>query len=87
MIITGRVREVITAHKDRLARFGFDLIDYLCQMHACELLVVNGEELSPEQELVQDVLAILHVFSARLYGLRSYRRKIREALESDAEGT
>jgi predicted site-specific integrase-resolvase len=55
-------------------------------MHDCELLVVNGEELSPEKELVQDFLAILHVFSARLYGLRSYRRKILEALR-DAEGT
>lgn len=87
MIITGRIRQVIVAHKDRLARFGFDLVDYLCQIHDCELLVVNGEELSPEQELVQDVLAILHVFSARLYGLRSYRQKIREALESDAKST
>jgi putative resolvase len=40
---------------------------------------VNGDTLSPEQELVQDLLSIVHVFSARLYGLRSYQKVIRDA--------
>jgi putative resolvase len=43
------------------------------------LLIVNGDSLSPEQELVQDLLSIVHVFSARLCGLRSYKQVIRDA--------
>ena len=87
MILSGRVKTLVVAHKDRLARFGFDLIEFLCQLNGCELVVLDGDELSPEQEMVQDVLAILHVFSARLYGLRSYRKKIKESLTKDAQGT
>lgn len=83
MIVTSRVRKIIVAHKDRLARFGFELIQFLCDMNDCELIVVNGDEFSPEQEMVQDVLTILHVFSARLYGLRSYKKKIQDALKND----
>ncbi len=46
------------AHQDRLARFGYQLLVHLCRTHQCELLVMNTEELSPEQELVQDLLTI-----------------------------
>jgi len=83
MIVTSRVRKIIVAHKDRLARFGFELIQFLCDMNDCELIVVNGDKFSPEQEMIQDVLTILHVFSARLYGLRSYKKKIQDALKND----
>ena len=64
MIVTGRVHKIIVAHQDRLARFGFELIQFLWDVNDCELIVVNGDELSPEQEMAQDVLTILHVFSA-----------------------
>lgn len=80
MIAAGKVETIIVAHKDRLARFGFELIEFLGQMNGCEIVIFDGEELSPEQEMVQDVLTILHVFSARLYGLRSYQTRIKEAL-------
>jgi predicted site-specific integrase-resolvase len=53
--------------------------------HGCELLVLNQEQLSPEQEMVQDLLTIVHCFSARLYGLRNYRKKRDEALKSDLQ--
>jgi putative resolvase len=46
--------------------------------------VLNQEQLSPEQEMVQDLLTIVHCFSARLYGLRNYRKKLDEALHLDA---
>lgn len=43
-----------------------------------KLIVVNNESLSPQEELVQDIISILHVFSCRIYGLRKYKKKIRE---------
>jgi predicted site-specific integrase-resolvase len=51
--------------------------------HGCELMVLNQERLSPEQEMVQDLMTIVHGFSSRLYGLPNYRRKLHEALEQD----
>jgi putative resolvase len=79
-IIEGSVGMLVIAHKDRLARFGFPLIEHLCEMHQCELVVMNNQSLSPEQELTQDLLTILHCFSSRLYGLRNYRKTLKEAL-------
>jgi predicted site-specific integrase-resolvase len=75
----GRVQRLIIAHKDRLVRFGFEWFAAFCQRHGTDLVIVNGDTLSPEQELVQDLLSIVHVFSARLYGLRSYKKVIRDA--------
>jgi predicted site-specific integrase-resolvase len=51
---------------------------------SCEVLVLNQERLSPEQEMVQDLMTIVHYFSSRLYGLRNYRKKLHEALKQDA---
>lgn len=77
------VAHLVIAHKDRLVRFGFSWFERFCAEHGCELLVLNNEQLSPEQEMVQDLLAIVHCFSARLYGLRNYRKKLNEALAED----
>src|SRR6266699_2629153 len=74
---------VVLAHQDRLARFGYKLLVHLCRTHHCDLLVMNTEELSPEQELVQDLITITHGFSSRLYGLRNYRKALQKALEDD----
>ena len=79
-IIAGDVGMLVIAHKDRLARFGFSLIEHLCEVHQCELIVMNNQSLSPEQELTQDLLSILHCFSSRLGGLRNYRKTLKEAL-------
>jgi predicted site-specific integrase-resolvase len=75
----GQVRRVVIAHQDRLVRFGFEWFAAFCQRHGTDLLIVNGDTLSPEQELVQDLLSIVQVFSARLYGLRSCQKVIRDA--------
>jgi putative resolvase len=75
----GQVRRLIIAHKDRLVRFGFEWFAAFCARHGTELLIVNSDTLSPEQELVQDLLSIVHVFSVRLYGLRSFRKVISDA--------
>jgi predicted site-specific integrase-resolvase len=73
----------VIAHKDRLARFGVELIEHLCAVHGTTLLILNTETLSPEQEMVQDLVAIVDCFSARLYRLRNYRKALKKAL-SDA---
>jgi putative resolvase len=75
------VKQLMIAHKDRLVRFGFDFFDYFCEKHGCKLTVVNQEQLSPQQEMVEDLMAIIHCFSSRLYGLRSYKKQIKEAVE------
>jgi predicted site-specific integrase-resolvase len=85
-IESGEITTLVIAHKDRLARFGFDLIAYLCELHGTKLVVVNNESLSPEREMVEDMMAIVHCFSSRLYGLHSYRKVLREALKHD-QGT
>jgi putative resolvase len=72
-------RKQFIAHKDRLVRFGFEWFAAFCQRHGTELVIVNGDTLSPEQELVQDLLSIVHIFSARLYGLSSYKKVLRDA--------
>jgi len=80
----GEVKQLIVAHKDRLVRFGFDCFQYMAEQNGCELLIVNQESLSPQEEMVNDLMAIVHVFSSRLYGLRSYKKTLREALKYDA---
>jgi putative resolvase len=79
MIELGQVRRLLIAHRDRLVRFGYDYFEAFCERHHTEIVVINGEHLSPEQELVRDLLAIVTVFSARLHGLRSYREAIKDA--------
>jgi predicted site-specific integrase-resolvase len=79
LVELGQVRRIIIAHRDRLVRFGYDYFEAFCERHHTELIVVNGESLSPEQELVQDLIAIVTVFSVRLHGLRSYKKVLKEA--------
>lgn len=84
-IVAGVIARVVIAHKDRLTRFGFELIEHLCHVHNCELLVLNTETLSPAAEMVQDLMTIVHCFSSRLDGLRreAYRKALQKALKDD----
>jgi predicted site-specific integrase-resolvase len=79
MVELGQVRRLVIAHRDRLVRFGYGYFEAFCERHNTEIVVIDGETLSPEQELVQDLVAILTVFSARLHGLRSYKKVIKDA--------
>lgn len=74
-------------HKDRLLRFGAEIIFTLCEAKNIEVILINqGEEVSFEEELAQDVLEIITVFSARLYGSRSHKnQKLVEAAKILAE--
>ena len=62
----GEVAKLLIAHKDRLCRFGFDYFVFLAKENGCEIVVVNQESLSPQQEMVEDLMAIIHTFSCRL---------------------
>lgn len=66
----GRVSTLVLAHTDRLARFGFDYLAHEAASAGCDLLVANQESLSPQREMVADLLAVVHTFSGRLHGLR-----------------
>jgi excisionase family DNA binding protein len=82
--IQGNIKEVVVTHKDRLCRFSFDFFERIIQEYSNgKILVLDKQETSPNQELVNDLISIITVFSARLYGLRSHsiKRKIKEASE------
>jgi predicted site-specific integrase-resolvase len=72
----GEIEEIVIAHKDRLVRFGFGWFENFCNHHGTQIVVMNSDTLSPEQEMTQDLLSIIHCFSSRLYGLRKYKKKI-----------
>jgi putative resolvase len=78
-----QVSHRVIAHKDRLVRFGFPWFERFCAAHGTQLLLLNQEQLSPEEEMVHDLLTIVHCFSARLYGLRHYGKQLNEALKQD----
>ena len=74
----GTVVTLVVAYRDRLARFGSEIIEFVIQQSGGKLVVLNEVTLSPEQELTQDLLTVLHVFSCRLHGLRKYKAQIQE---------
>lgn len=75
-ILNGEISRLVLTHKDRLLRFGAELIFALCETKEIEVVLINkGDEPSFEEELASDVLEIITVFSARLYGSRSRKNK------------
>ena len=75
-VMKQKIKTIIVTHKDRFVRFGYDWFEKFCMKFNTTIVVVNNEELSPQEELVQDIVSILHVFSCRLYGLRKYKKQI-----------
>ena len=76
--MTNEISTIIITHKDRFIRFGYDWFESFLDKFNVKIIVVNNESLSPQEELVQDIISILHIFSCRIYGLRKYKKKIRE---------
>ena len=87
-IMGGEIGRLVLTHKDRLLRFGAELIFSLCETKGVEVVIINqGDEPSFEEELAKDVLEIITVFSARLYGSRSHKnKKLMNDLKSAVEG-
>ena len=78
--LSGKIETIVIAHKDRLCRFAFELIEQLLNKRGCQIIVANAESLSPQAELCDDLMAIIHCFSCRLYGSRSYQRQKEKAV-------
>lgn len=74
-ICNYEVDKVVVLYKDRLVRFGFELIDYIASLHNCRIEVVEAIEKSEQQELVEDLVQIITVFSCRLQGRRANKAK------------
>lgn len=89
-IIDGSVGRLVIAHKDRLLRFGADLVFAICEAKNVEVVILNqGEDTTFEEDLAKDVLEIITVFSARLYGSRSHKNQklldgVKRAVEESA---
>jgi predicted site-specific integrase-resolvase len=79
--LSGDVQEVCVSHRDRLCRFGFELISWILQRQCVKLVVLSNESTSPQQEFTEDLLAIVHVFSCRFNGLRRYAKATQEEVE------
>lgn len=77
----GLVKTIIIAHKDRFIRFGYDWFEKFLKSNGVEIIVVNNETLSPQEEMIQDLISIIHVFSCRIYGLRKYKNQLKEDKE------
>ena len=77
-VLSNSVSEIVVAHRDRLCRFGFELVQWICDKSDTKLVVLEQTSLSPTEELTKDLLSIIHVFSCRLYGLRKYSSSIKK---------
>lgn len=89
-LMQGDKFTLIVAHRDRLCRFGVELFRFMLEQNGGELVVLDKSEVSPQRELTEDLLSILHVFSCRMHGLRRYENQIKEdkdLSDTAAEGT
>lgn len=77
----GEVSKLIIAHQDRLSRFGFDYFSHYASENGCEIIVANQQSLSPKQEMIEDLLAIVHDFSSRLDGLQKHKKILKDELK------
>ncbi len=87
MILHRQLKRLVLTTKDRLLRFGSELVFALCEIQGIEIVIIHqGEQPSFEEELASDVLEIITVFSARLYGSRSKKnRKLMESLQAEGD--
>ncbi len=75
MVTNSEVEKIVVLYKDRLIRFGYELIENLCNKYDCTIEIIDNTEKSEEQELVEDLIQIITVFSCRLQGKRANKAK------------
>ena len=88
MLVEGKVSRLVLTNKDRLLRFGSELVFSICELYGVEVVILNKTpDSSPEEELVKDVLEIITVFSAKLHSMRSRKNvtALQENLKKLAE--
>ena len=86
-IIRNKIDTVVIENKDRLVRFGYEILEYVCKCHGCKILVLNDilENKSYEQELTEDLISIIHYFTMKNYSHRRKLNKLRKELENNCE--
>lgn len=86
-IVNDEVEKVVVLYKDRLLRFGFELVEYIANLYGCEIEVIDSTEKTEQQELVEDLVQIITVFSCKLQGKRANkaRKMIEELTEDDKD--
>ena len=86
-IIRNKIDTVVIENKDRLVRFGYEILEYVCKCHGCKILVLNDilENKSYEQELTEDLISIIHYFTMKNYSHRRKLNKLRNELENNCE--
>ncbi len=80
LVEAGEISEIYVTYKDRFVRFGFDWFNNFCEKHGAKIIILNQPSTSPEQELAEDLLNIVTVFSARSHGLRTYKKQLEQNL-------
>ena len=85
----GEISELVVAHKDRLARFSFELVEFILKTHEVKLVVLDSEDgKSTDQELTDDILSIIHIYSCRKMGRRRYERnESKDLSDEESEGS
>ena len=85
MVSQNQVDTIYINFKDRLVRFGYELIEKVCQLHNTKIIIINkSEDKTDEQEMIEDIMNIIHVFSCRMNGKQSHiNKKIMEKLKND----
>ena len=86
-ISQNKVEKVVVLYKDRLLRFGFELVEYIASLYHCEIEIIDNTEKSEQQELVEDLVQIITVFSCKLEGKRANkaRKLVKELIEEGGE--
>ncbi|AOY76113.1 IS607 family transposase [Clostridium formicaceticum] len=84
-IINNEVRKIVVLYKDRLLRFGFELVEYIAYLNNCEIEIIDSTEKTEQQELMEDLVQIITAFSCRLQGKRANkaRKMVKELIEED----
>ena len=87
LISQNQVDKVVVLYKDRLLRFGYELVEYIASLYNCEIEIIDNTEKSEQQELVEDLVQIITVFSCRLQGKRANkaRKLVKELIEGGDE--
>ena len=85
LITQNKVDKIVVLYKDRLLRFGFELVEYIASLYNCEIEIVDTTKKSEQQELVEDLVQIITVFSCKLQGKRANktRKMVKELIEDD----
>lgn len=83
-VLNGEVEKIVVLYKDRLIRFGYELIEYICEKNGTDIEIIDNTEKTEQEELVEDLVQIITVFSCKLQGKRV--RKTKELIQALKDG-